>query len=129
MNPQEYIYRQHKMSRLALSFGIASVIFNFMLMPYIAIPLGCFAILFAALSRGNSLSFSKEGWIALIAGLAGVIIACSMFVKVYNALTTNEQYRNDILQYAETLYGDQYEELYGESLSDIMERLFPERSN
>ena len=128
MQSREYIFKQTKMAKTAMAFGIAAIVFALIYMPYFSIPLGCFALLFAVLSKGNSFSFSREGKIALLTGVAGIAIAVMIFAKVYNALATDADYRKNIAEYAEMLYGDTYEELYGESIADMMEEMFSGRS-
>ena len=129
MNVNQYLQSQLKMAKKAMAFGIASAVFGVMYMPYFAVPLAAFGILFALLSRGNGSAVLKEAKIGIITGLAGAVIAVTVTVKVLNALNTDEDYRNNIIEYAEMLYGDDYEELYGESLGDSMKELFGGEEN
>lgn len=116
------------MARRATFFGIGAIVTAFMTMPFFSVPLACFAILFAYLAKGKEHSLDRDGKIAMTTALVGIIVSVVITAKVYTALSTDEEYRNNVAQLADTLYGDEYTELYGESFSDMMNRLFSGRT-
>ena len=125
MNLSYYLFSQYKMSRRAMTFGIVSIVLGFMYMPYFSIPIAFFAILFASLSRGTSVSFSKEAKIGITTAVIGILLGCTIFYKVYSALTYDADYRNSVIELSEMMYGNGYEEAYGESFSDVMDKWLP----
>jgi len=123
-----YFLFKDKMSRRAMIMGIASIVTAFMSMPFISVPLASFAILFAILSKGGSYKLSKDARTAVYTACIGIFLAVAITAKVSNALATDEEYRNNVAQLADTLYGDDYQEVYGESFSDMLNRMFSERT-
>lgn len=123
-----YLLTQNKMCRRAMGFGITSLAFSFMYMPFISVPLAFFAILFAALSRGYSLKYDKAAKIGYITAVIGIVVALATSYKAYSAFVNDDEYRTQILETMEMVYGDSYEELYGENLTESINNWLEERS-
>lgn len=123
-----YSFMQNRMSHRAMVLGIGSIVLAFMYMPYFSVPLAFFAILFGLLSRGYSSTPSKEAKIGLISAVMGIVIAVAITYKAFTAFVTDTEYRNNVLEAAELMYGETYQEMYGIDLSDTIDAWIAERS-
>ena len=57
---------------------------------------------------------------AVYTGLMGIVIGVGVLAfTVYN-LFNNSDYRNQVLEYADMLYGQEYQDIYGGKPSDIV---------
>ena len=130
MNYEYYLFSKTKMRARAKALGIAAVTCAviFFTAPYIALVLGSFAILFGVLSLGGEEKASKDSKVSIISGLIAIIIAVSMFASVYFSLRNNVEYRHNVEEYMDTIYGTLYEEEYGEKFSERMEKFFAGRT-
>lgn len=130
MDRTYYLFSKERMKRRARLCGIAGLAcaFLFSSVPYISLGLGGFAILWALLSRGNDYKLSKEAEIGVYTGIGAILVTLFMFAIAIFTLKTNDEYRNTVIDTFESVYGSQYEELYGESLTDRLNRLLGERS-
>ncbi len=124
----EYMGRKKAMITIAMVLGITSAALGFFMMPYFSIPLACLSLTFAFLAKGYESKLELRQTIAIAVSIIAIFISVATTSMVINAFVSNKEYRDDFIEYAETLYGDSYEEIYGESFSEQFERLFPERS-
>lgn len=131
MNRDIYYYAKVKMCNRGKFFGIAALAcaFIFPTVPYISIVLGATAVIFAILSRGEDIRYSKDAKVALSTGLSAIIICIVVFGSVFVALKANDEYRHNVGEYMDELYGTMYSEEMGESFSDILDDFFAEGSD
>ena len=131
MNYEYYRLSKHKMRQRAKAMGIASLVcaIVFITWPFISIILAGFAILFAALSRGSDTEFHSDAKIALGTSIIALCISVFVFGSVFVALKTNDEYRHNVEETMDTLYGSTYADLYGETFGESMERFFSGRSD
>lgn len=129
MNYERYHAKKESLEKLASILGIASVFLGITYMPFFSIPLGCFAILLALLSKGYSHKLSRQQITAIATALVAVFLSVATTAKALNAFYTNEEYRNNVTTMFEELYGDTYSELYGEDISSLWNRVVPKGDN
>lgn len=126
----KYLYEENrlKMAHRARSFGVASLASAVVLfsIPYIAIGLGFLAILFAVLSKGYKPHVDRDAKFGIGIAIVGICIALSVLGSTFHKLYTDAEYRNNVTAVVDQLYGDTYEEVYGENFTDTMNRLFGE---
>ena len=92
--------------------------------PAISLGLGFFSILFAFLSKGYRPKMDKEAVTAVKFAVAGIVISCFLLFSAYYKLATDSEYRNNVTTAIHSVYGDQYESLYGSTPSDIINKWF-----
>ena len=110
-----------KYAHKARSFGIAAIASSLILysIPYIAMGLGFFAILFAILSKGYKPTIDKDAKFGILFATIGICISVGVLGTTFYKFFNDEAYRNQIFSTIEQLYGDEYEDLYGESITDM----------
>lgn len=111
--------------------GIAALAAAFLMttFPFLALVLGGFAVLFALLSKGYNETLSRVARTGFWTGLGAIVISLSLIFSTVFALKINKEYRDNVTEMAETLFGDFYEESYGISVTEVMSELFGEGSN
>ncbi len=131
MNYEYYRLSKVKMRQRAKAMGIASLVcaIIFVTWPFLAIILAGFAILFASLSRGSDVNFHSDAKIGLGTAIVALCISFSVLGSVFFALKTNDEYRHNVEETMDTLYGSMYEDLNGETFGESMERFFSGRSD
>lgn len=104
--------RINRFESTAMTLGIASVISCTML--YVSIPCGALAILFANLSRGAKMEYSKPAKIGKIAGIIGLVLTVVIFTAAFAyALQEFGSIEGIVRNYCDMM-GLDFEELYGE---------------
>ncbi len=131
MNYEYYRLSKHKMRQRAKAFGIASLVcaIVFITWPFLSVILAGFAILFASLSRGSDTEFHSDAKIALGTSIIALCISFFVLGSVYMALKTNDEYRHNVEETMDTLYGSMYGDVNGETFGESMERFFSGRSD
>lgn len=130
MDRTYYLFSKERMKKRARLFGIAGLAcaFLFSSIPYLSIGLGSFAVLWAILSRGTDYKLSKEAEIGIYTGIGAILISVFMLSMVFFTLKNDTEYRESVIETIDSIYGDSYEEAYGESFSDTLNRFLGERS-
>ena len=126
----EYRFAKIRLRQRAKAFGIASVVcaLVFISAPYLALGLASFAILFGVLSRGSDTGYNRDSKMAIVTGLIAIVFSVFIFASVLLTLKNNPEYRQNVAETAEKLYGDMYEQEYGKSISEMMDEFFAGRS-
>lgn len=130
-NPQGYTYRPpakppgSALAGAALVLGMISFITAIMMTIYFPFIFGSLAIVFALLSKGRAaklIKYAKTGIICGIAGItANIIIIISTFIFILSNPSTLMQAAQQYDQIYEQVYGIPSEEIFGDSLQDIVE--------
>lgn len=122
-----YLFEDQRllMERRSRNFAIASLACAILLnsIPFIAVGLGFFAILFAVLSKGYNNKISKQAWNSIKVGAAGIVIAVSMTAIAIYRFFNNTEYRNNLFNIIDEFYGSYYIEEFGEKPSDMFNEL------
>ena len=131
MNYEYYRLSKHKMRQRAKVMGIAALVcaIVFITFPFISIVLAGFAILFASLSRGSDSNFHSDAKIGLATSIVALCISFYVLGSVFFALKTNDEYRHNVEETMDALYGSMYSDVYGESFGESMEKFFQGRSD
>lgn len=123
-----YLYEENrlKMAHRAKSFGIAALASAVILfsIPYIAIGLGFLSILFAILSKGYKPKIDKDAKVGIAVAVLGIVVSFSILGSTFYKLYSDVEYRNTVTTIVDQMYGSEYEEQYGESFSDMINKLF-----
>ncbi len=124
----KYLYEEIRLSMIRRTkfLGIASIAcaIVFASIPFISMGLGFFAILFAILSKGYKPKMEKDSKFGLSLGIIGIVISLSITGSVVYKLYSDKEYRNSIYTVMDQFYGDTYEEEFGVTPSEMMEKLF-----
>lgn len=115
MNQEEYY--MNRLERLSFIFGAASIPATFLLPAVAPFFLGSMAIVFAVLSKGGNLRFSKRGKRAVIMGMTAIIIniVYVLFaVKTVRTLMADPAGRQQINDLLYQRYGVTLEEMLPE---------------
>ena len=81
---------------------------------YISYIFGALAIVFALLSRGAQMQFSKKAKMALIVGIFAIILSTALTIAaVYITIAEYGSLENVLREYC-LMYGLDFEELYGD---------------
>ena len=110
-------------------FGIIAVITGMILPIYLPSVLGSLAILFALLSKGRAAKLSTKAVAGIACGTVGIVIHVAVFcfstVLLLSQpdimINTAQMYDNMI----EQMYGMPSEDIFGESMEDMMRDIFP----
>ncbi|MBO7333688.1 MAG: hypothetical protein J6S95_08365 [Lachnospiraceae bacterium] len=131
MNRDTYYYAKIRIRSRAKAFGIAAIAsaIIFSTAPYIAIILGSFAVMFAMLGRGDEKKFTTDGIAAIATGLGAIFISIAVFLSVIYALKTNDEYRKNVGEYMDQIYGETYMDQSGMSMSEMLDQLLGERTD
>lgn len=110
MDKQTYYYLKTRMQNRAKVFGIASLAtaIIFATVPYLSLSLAGFSLLFAILSRGEQIKFSRDLKIAIGTSIATIVISCYVFFSVFYALKINPEYRENVGAYMDQLFSTTY---------------------
>lgn len=122
MDRYSYEDTRIRMAHTARNVGLFAFLFSIILgsIPFISVILGALAIVLAILSKGPYEKMLKEAKNAVYTGLMGIVIGVGVLAfTVYNLLN-NSDYRNQVLEYADMLYGQEYQDIYGGKPSDIV---------
>ena len=123
-----YLYEETRLNmvRRARNFAVASLSCSIILftVPYIALGLGFFAILFAFLSKGYRGKMDREAVTAVKFAIVGIVISAGTIFAVTYKLATDAEYRNSITSTVDSFYGDTYKDEYGAMPSEIINRFF-----
>ena len=86
--------------------------------------LGFFAILFAFLSKGYRPKMDKEAVTAVKFAIAGIVISFGVLFAVTYRLATDSEYRSGVTAIMDSFYGEAYQEEFGMTPSDIINKYF-----
>lgn len=124
----KYLYEETRlrMAHRAKALGIWALVLSIALasLPFIGFCLGALAIVFGFISKGYKEKFDKDVKIGFITALAGIVIAVSITGSAFYKLYTDPVARKEVFELSEYLYGDTFEEFYGESFSDVYEKIY-----
>lgn len=116
------------LANAAMILGIGALLTAFMMTLYLPFIFGSLAIVFALLSKGRAgkmASLAKTGACCAILGL--VINVCIFVSSIYYVLSNPSILLDTARQYDsiyENVYGVTSEELFGDSLENMTERIF-----
>lgn len=123
-----YTYEDNRlrMAHKAHSFGIAALASSILLFsfPYFAIGFGFLSILFAILSKGYKPKIDRDAKHGMVFGIIAVCIGVTVLGSTTYKLYSDKEYRNTITTVIDEMYGDMYEEEFGENFSDIINDFF-----
>lgn len=118
-------YAKKRMAKTAFGLGIASVCSLVMmpLAPYLSLALGAFAILFAILCATKK-PYERDIVVALLTGTISVLVSLTITAVVFINFSTNKTYRDNVLGFTDSLYGESFEEMYGTNMTDFFDEFF-----
>lgn len=132
-NMDRYLHEEYRllMVRRARSFGVASVIFLFLLFsfPIVAGFLGFFAIFFAILSKGYNDKMDREAALGVKLGIVSILISLTITASAYIKLYTDADFRRETFSYIDSIYGEQYKNEFGATPSELVEKWIGGASN
>lgn len=118
-------------STAAMILGILAILSTFFLPIYLPFILGSLAILFALLSKGRAPKLSGNAMVGTICGSIGIGINAALFgiyAAFFFSLFSDPDLMRDTAQtyddLIEQMYGVPTEDIFGESMEDMMEDLF-----
>lgn len=122
MDPVIYEQSRSKMARTGMAFGVAALVSSiiFFTMPFVAMGFAGFGILFTVLSKGNLPKLAKEGHIAIATSLVALLVSVGILVSVFSALKNNPDYRKNVVELMSSVYGEDFETVYGISVEDAL---------
>lgn len=122
MDRYSYEDTRIRMAHSARNVGLFALLFSIVLgsVPFLSVILGALAIVLAILSKGPYEKMLKEAKNAVYTGLFGIVIGVGIFAFTIYNLINNDEYRNQVLEYADMIYGQEYQELYGDNPSDLV---------
>ena len=96
-----YLYEETRLNlvRRARNFAVACLSCSLVLFtaPQISLGLGCFAILFAFISKGYRPKMDKEAVTAVKFAIAGIVIGCvALFAQTYRLMMDREYIAEEI---------------------------------
>lgn len=117
------------LANAAMIMGILAIVTAMFLPIYLPSIFGSLAILFALLSRGNARKLEGKAITGITCGTIGiglyVIIFTSYSILLFSQpdiMTDTAKMYDDII---EQMYGVPSEDIFGESMEDMMKDLFP----
>lgn len=124
MNPQSYMFLKYKMGNSAKILGIVSIAV-FIVLPtalslFISFGLGCMALLIAFLSKGYEQKLDRNAKIGSILGTIAVCVSLLIIAVSFYILLSNPEYLKESLQYAESVYGEDYRAITGQDFSSSL---------
>ncbi len=105
MNTSEPNYRHFVMARTARTcsfFAVITTLFGTVIFPYI---FGGLSIIFASLSKGNTSAYQLNAKIAIIVSCLALIGNTAYTGFMFYNITYNEEYRQQLNQTFEQIYG------------------------
>ena len=126
MDSTLYEENRLKMAHRAKSFGFAALMCSVILfsIPYIAIGLGFLALLFGALSKGYKPKVDRDAKFGMTFAAIAIAIGIGVISSSFYKLATDAEYRGLVSEALDGIYGETYEEMYGENPSDILDEWF-----
>ncbi len=116
-------------STAAMVLGILAILSTLVLPLYLPFIFGSLAILFALLSKGNADKLSGKAIAGATCGTVGIGLNAAIFTaSLFFLLSQPELMIEAGKMYDETLeqiYGTPSEDIFGESMEDMMKELFP----
>lgn len=116
--PPYFDKRSSGMATAAMILGIIGL--SLVCCPYVSIPCGALAIIFALLSRGGERTCSTRGQTGLILGILGLSLGIlfTIFALLYSFVLSNEAAQN------RALYRDIYMDIYEKTYDDAYENTY-----
>ncbi|MBP5598723.1 MAG: hypothetical protein J6X48_00390 [Lachnospiraceae bacterium] len=114
-------------SSVSLGFGIASLATSIVLgiIPYFALTLGCFALIFSFISKGYYYKRDTKALIGMIFGIVSVVISVCIIVAVLAfSFSVASSELTSILPEVDSVLGDLYQEQFGFMPSDLFKYIF-----
>ncbi len=126
MDPYLYEESRQRMARLARNFGIAALVCSFMFgsLFFVVIGFACLSVLIAFLSKGKKPRIDNAAKVGMAAGLLGTVITLAMLGNTVYKLYNDADYRNNVIETSEKMYGDMYRELYGIDIAETFNNFF-----
>jgi len=119
---------RYKMSSYSKGIGIAAIVSAFILPGFFILPmgLGALAILLAILSKGYNYKLGKNEKLGVILG--SIAIGISVLISAYAVTTviSHPDELREIVESADSIYGEDYKEIYGKSLMEMYDELLGE---
>ena len=130
-NPQGYSYRPpvktpgSSLANASMMLGMIAIITAIMMTIYFPFIFGSLAILFALLSKGQAAKLVKYAKTGLICGIVGIVITLGIITSSVLLILSNPQILTDTAKRYDKIYEQAYgipsEEIFGDSLEDIVE--------
>ncbi len=126
MDPVIYEESRQRLVRLSHTFSVGALVMTILLasIPYVAISFACLAILFAIMSKGYGCKFTPESKSSVITSVIAIVVSIGIIAYAVITLFTNPEVRQGVIDYAEMLYGEDYEEMLGFSFEELFNGLF-----
>ncbi len=116
MNREEYYMK--RLEHLAFFLGAVSIPSTLLIPVFLPCTLGSMAIVFAILSKGGNLRFSKRGKSAFILGAAAIVINIIYLCYAFKSVSATLADPIAREQLSQTLYRQ-----YGMTLDEVLEML------
>lgn len=124
MNPQTYAQQRFKMSNTSKVIGICaiviSVLFPTAISLFISFGLGFMAVMLAFLSKGYEHKMDRNAKMGTILGVSAILVSLIIGAVSLFVLLSNPEQLKETLKYAETLYGEDFDQDYGAMINEIL---------
>ena len=126
MDPVMYEESRLRFVRLSHTFSIGALVMTIMLasVPFVAIGFACLSILFALISKGYGTKLTRDSRASVTTSVIAILVSVGIIVYSFVMLATNPEVRQSVIDYANMLYGEDYEEMLGFSFEDLFNGLF-----
>lgn len=123
-----YEQLRYKMSSASKVLGIVALISAIILPGFFIVPmgLGALAILIGFLSKGYNFKFGHDERLGVILGSIGIAVSMLICAYAVTTIISHPEELSEIVGSADAVYGDDYKELYGKSLTEMLDEIMGE---